>query len=113
MNCCCFGAPTEAPDEEKGVQEARDVQLEVVRDVGGRPLFLTTRRFIRVRTCKHVPRRVFPATDQPIGDWIDESQLRRYAELMEDFRRENESKKAAQAQALSAPENGQQVICNY
>jgi hypothetical protein len=50
VNCCCFGAPTEAPDEEKGVQEATDVQLEVVRDVGGRPLFLTTRRFIRVRT---------------------------------------------------------------
>jgi hypothetical protein len=52
------------------------------------------------------------ATDQPIGDRIDESQLRRYSELMEDFRRENESKKAAQAQALSAPESGEQVIDN-
>src|ERR1700716_3754978 len=35
------------------------------------------------------------ATDQPIGDRIDESQLRRYSELMEDFRRENEAKAPA------------------
>src|SRR5882724_2491632 len=32
------------------------------------------------------------ATDQSIGDKIDESQLRRYGELMEDFRRENDAK---------------------
>ena len=43
---------TEVPDEEKEVQPARDVQLEVVRDVGGRPLFLTPKRFLRI--CKHI-----------------------------------------------------------
>ena len=53
------------------------------------------------------------ATDQPIGDRIDESQLRRYSELMEDFRRENEAKKAAQTVTLPAPESEQQVICIY
>jgi hypothetical protein len=46
------------------------------------------------------------ATDQPIGDRIDESQLRRYSELMEDFRRENE----ARTPSLPAPETaGEQV----
>ncbi|SRR6266567_962852 len=35
-------APAEVPDE------AKEAQLEVVRDVGGRPLFLTPRRFIRI-----------------------------------------------------------------
>jgi hypothetical protein len=39
---------TEAADEEKDASEPRDVQLEVVRDVGGRPLFLTPKRFIRI-----------------------------------------------------------------
>ena len=29
------------------------------------------------------------STDQPIGDKVDEEQLRRYAALMEDFRKEN------------------------
>jgi hypothetical protein len=42
---------------------------------------------------------------QPIGDKIDESQLRRYAELMEDFRRENKAKVLAQSAALPAPES--------
>jgi hypothetical protein len=42
-------ARTEVTDEEKEVQEAREAQLEVVRDVGrGRPLFLNARRFIRI-----------------------------------------------------------------
>jgi hypothetical protein len=44
-----------------------------------------------------------------IGDKIDESQLRRYSELMEDFRRENEAK----TPSLPAPENGEQVISNH
>jgi hypothetical protein len=44
-------------------------------------------------------------TDQPIGDKIDESQLRRYSELMEDFRRENKVKALAQSAALPAPES--------
>jgi hypothetical protein len=39
---------TEAADEEKDASEPRDVQLEVVRDVVGRPLFLTPKRFIRI-----------------------------------------------------------------
>jgi hypothetical protein len=34
--------------EAPSTDEAKDVQLEVVRDVGGRPLFLTARRFIRI-----------------------------------------------------------------
>jgi hypothetical protein len=150
----------------------------VVRDVGGRPLFLNARRFIRIcrwieqgesasEACrlelvtyqgfrqhvkrnpkyqrrlkeaeetreeflreykianirKHAPqnmlaslwwlKRRYPnqfalrnvyrsegSTDQPIGDKIDEEQLRRYAALMEDFRRENEAKEPAQTPAL-------------
>jgi hypothetical protein len=32
------------------------------------------------------------SSEQPIGDRIDESQLRRYAELMAEFKRENEAK---------------------
>src|SRR5467141_2550577 len=39
---------TEAADEEKDASEPREAQLEVVRDVGGRPLFLTPKRFIRI-----------------------------------------------------------------
>jgi len=44
-------------------------------------------------------------SDQPIGDKIDEDQLRRYAALMEDFRRENEGKAPAQTAALPSCEN--------
>jgi hypothetical protein len=150
----------------------------VVRDDGGRPLFLNARRFIRIcrwieqgesasEACrlelvtyqgfrqhvkhnpkyqrrlkeaeetreeflreykivnirKHAPRNVlaslwwlerrFPqhfalkpvhrsegSSEQPIGDRIDESQLRRYSELMEDFRKENQAKTRAQTVAL-------------
>jgi hypothetical protein len=173
---------TEVPAEEKEVQQVRDVQLEVVRNVGGRPLFPNARRFIRIcrhieqgesfsEACrlelvdytgfrrhvkrnpkyqrrlkqaeetredflreyhiaivrKHAPRNVlaslwwlerrFPnhfalkpvhrsegVTDQPISDKISEDQLRRYSELIEDFRRENEAKKAVQT-ALPTPES--------
>jgi hypothetical protein len=45
------------------------------------------------------------STDQPIGDKIDEEQLRRYAVLMEDFRRENESKAREQTPTLPNSEN--------
>jgi hypothetical protein len=45
------------------------------------------------------------ATDQPIGDRIDENQLRRYSELMEDFKRENQAKSVAQTVSLPAPES--------
>jgi len=134
----------------------------VVRDVGGRPLFLNARRFIKIcrwieqgesasEACrlelvtyqgfhqhvkrnptyqrrlkeaeetreeflreykianirKHAPRNALRnvyrsegSTDQPIGDKVDEEQLRRYATLIDDFRRENEAKKAAQTPAL-------------
>ncbi|MGA8480516.1 MAG: hypothetical protein WB696_21345 [Chthoniobacterales bacterium] len=164
--------------------EAKDVQLEVVREVLGRPLFLTARRFIRIcrhieqgesasEACRlelvtyqgfrqhvkrnpkyqrrlkqaeetreeflreyhianvkrHAPRNVlaslwwlerrFPnqfalkpvhrsegSSEQPIGDRIDESQLRRYSELMAEFKRENEAKPPS----LPAPETaGEQV----
>jgi hypothetical protein len=44
------------------------------------------------------------ATDQPIGDKIDKSQLRRYSALMEDFRKENE----ARTPTLPAPETAAQ-----
>jgi hypothetical protein len=44
------------------------------------------------------------ATDQPIGDKISEDQLRRYGQLMEDFRKENAEKAAAQTPSLPAPE---------
>jgi hypothetical protein len=171
-------ARTEVSDEEKEASEPREAQLEVVRDVGGRPLFLTARRFIRIcrwisqgesvsEACrlelvcyrsfrqhvkrnekyqqrlkeaeaaredylrefhianirKHAPRNVLASlwwlerrypqhfalrnfhrpdasTEQPIGDRIDEDQLRRYSELMEQFRKENEAKDRASAPAL-------------
>jgi hypothetical protein len=164
----------EAEGEEKEVQQARDVQLEVVRDVGGRPLFLTPKRFLRIcrhiaegesasEACrlelvsyrsfrlhvarsdkyqerlkraeaaredylreyhianvrKHAPRNLLASlwwlertapsrfalrpvyrpeaqAEAAIGDKIDESQLRRYAELMAEFKRENEFKAVAQ-----------------
>jgi hypothetical protein len=164
-------------DEEKEDQEIRE--LEVVRGIMGRPLFLTAKRFVRI--CKHIEmgqsvtaacrlelvdysgfrrhvqrnekyqarlkeaeairfqrrheeavesvmragekswmahawylERVLPnlyalknvnrseaSTDQPVGDRIDETQLRRYSELMEQFRKENEAKSVA----LPAPES--------
>lgn len=46
------------------------------------------------------------AGDQPLGDKIDEGQLRRYASLMEDFRRENESK----AQSLPAAQPSSEAV---
>jgi hypothetical protein len=168
--------------EAPSTDETKDIQLEVVRDVGGRPLFLTARRFIRIchhieqgesasESCrlelvtyasfrghvklnakyhrrlkeaeetreeflrefhianirKHAPKnllaslwwleRRFPnqfalrnvnrsegSTDQPIGDKVDEDQLRRYAAQMEDFARENEAKEATQPAALPSSE---------
>jgi hypothetical protein len=45
------------------------------------------------------------STDQPIGDKVDEEQLRRYAALMDDFRRENESKAPAQTPTLPSPQS--------
>jgi hypothetical protein len=46
------------------------------------------------------------ATDQPIGDRIDENQLRRYSELMAEFKRENEAK----TPSLPAPETAQNTV---
>src|SRR6266446_7003434 len=45
------------------------------------------------------------STDQPIGDKVDEEQLRRYAALMDDFKRENETKAVAQMPSLPRPES--------
>jgi hypothetical protein len=45
------------------------------------------------------------STDQPIGDKVDEEQLRRYAALMEDFRKENQAKAPAQTPALLSPQS--------
>ena len=44
-------------------------------------------------------------TDQPIGDQVSEEQLRRYASLMDEFRRENEAKAVTQAPAVARPES--------
>jgi hypothetical protein len=44
------------------------------------------------------------STDQPIGDKIDEDQLRRYAALMEEFRKENQAKAHEQTPALPSPQ---------
>jgi hypothetical protein len=46
------------------------------------------------------------ATDQPIGDRIDESQTSSILGINGNFRRENEAKKAAHSVALPAPERG-------
>ena len=153
------------------LDEAKEAQLEVVRHVMGRPLFLDAKRFVRIcrwieqgesasEACRlelvtyqgfrqhvkrnpkyqrrlkqveetrehflfefhvanvrrHAPKnllaslwwleRRFPAqfalrnfvrpeaqAEAAIGDKIDESQLRRYSQLMEDFRKENEAKR--------------------
>ena len=45
------------------------------------------------------------STDQPIGDKIDEEQLRRYAALMEQFRKENQAKAHEQTPALPSPQS--------
>jgi hypothetical protein len=46
------------------------------------------------------------SSEQPIGDRIDENQLRKYGELMAEFKRENEAK----TPSLPAPEKaGEQV----
>jgi hypothetical protein len=163
---------TETADEEKDASEPREAQLEVVRDVGGRPLFLTPKRFIRIcrwieqgesasEACrlelvtyqgfrqhvkrnpkyqrrlkqaeetredflreyhianirKHAPRNLLASlwwlerripqsfalrhvprsegsTAEAIGEKVDEAALRRYAALMEDFRKENSGENA-------------------
>jgi hypothetical protein len=48
---------------------------------------------------------VIAGSGQPIGDKVDEEQLRRYSQLMEDFRRENESKAREQTPTLPNSEN--------
>jgi hypothetical protein len=58
----------------------------------------------RLYSLKNVTRSE-PATDQPIGNQVDEEQLRRYAALIEDFRRENESKAHEQTPALPSSES--------
>jgi hypothetical protein len=43
--------------------------------------------------------------DRPVGDEVDEEQLRRYAALMEDFRKENQAKTHEQTAALPSSES--------
>jgi hypothetical protein len=45
------------------------------------------------------------AMDQPIGNMIDEEQLRRYAALMEAFRKENQAKTHEQTPALPSSQS--------
>jgi hypothetical protein len=45
------------------------------------------------------------STNQPIGDKIDETQLMRYAELIAEFNRQNESKAPAETPALPSSES--------
>ncbi|HET9377511.1 MAG TPA: hypothetical protein VFO40_21225 [Chthoniobacterales bacterium] len=58
------------------------------------------------------------STDQLIGDKVDEEQLRRYAVLMEDFRKENQAKTREQTPTLPNSENaagwrlGNRTICS-
>jgi hypothetical protein len=44
-------------------------------------------------------------SEAAIGDRISEDQLRRYSELMEDFRKENQAKPPAQTPTLQSPES--------
>jgi hypothetical protein len=45
------------------------------------------------------------SSDQPVGDRVDEAALRRYAALMEDFRRESQAKPREQTAALPSSES--------
>jgi hypothetical protein len=45
------------------------------------------------------------SSDQPVGDRVDEAALRRYATLMEDFRKENQAKTHEQTAALPSSES--------
>jgi hypothetical protein len=45
------------------------------------------------------------SSEQPIDDKIDECQLRRYAGLMAEFKRESETKAQEQTPSLPAPES--------
>jgi len=62
-------------------------------------LWWLERRYPNQFALKPVHRSEGPS-EQPIGDKIDETQLRRYAELMAEFKRENEAK----TPSLPAPE---------
>jgi hypothetical protein len=50
-------------------------------------------------------RNVHRSTDSPVGDKVDEDQLRRYAALMDDFRRENQAKTREQTPVLPSSES--------
>jgi len=45
------------------------------------------------------------STDSPIGEKVDEEQLRRYANLMKAFQAENEAKPPAQTPALPSSQS--------
>jgi hypothetical protein len=66
--------------------------------------WLLERNFPELYTLREFTRAITAGSGQPIGDRVDEDQLRRYAALIEDFRRENEAKAVVQVPALPAPE---------
>ena len=43
--------------------------------------------------------------DRPVGNEVDEEQLRRYAALMDDFRRENEAKALSRTVVLPSSDS--------
>jgi hypothetical protein len=91
--------------EETGEEFLREYHIANIRKHAPRNVLASLWRLERRYPNQFALRNVYrseAATDQPIGDRIDESQLRRYSELMEDFRRENEAKKATQPVALPA-----------
>jgi hypothetical protein len=47
---------------------------------------------------------------RPSGDKIDENQLRRYSELMEDFRKENDAKTSPTPAGLPEPIATQKAV---
>jgi hypothetical protein len=67
--------------------------------------WLLERNFPELYALREFTRAVTAGSGQPIGDKIDEDQLRRYAAQMEDFRRETEAKARKQTAALTSSEN--------
>jgi hypothetical protein len=66
--------------------------------------WLLERNFPELYALREFSRAVTAGSGQPIGDKIDEDQLRRYAALMEDFRQENQAKTHEQTPALPSSE---------
>lgn len=61
--------------------------------------WLLERNFPELYALREFTRAVAAGSGQQIGDKVDEAQLRRYAALIEDFRREDESKRPTEDHA--------------